>query len=73
MDNDQTQQQPDAREERKPLSECVQVDDLADTITIHGVRYSGALFASLGLGPIGQTFVIVSRHDGVVTLENRGA
>jgi hypothetical protein len=46
----------------------IQVDVANDIITIHGVRYAGALFAHLGFGPVGGTFKIVAREDGVVTL-----
>ncbi|MBE7420633.1 MAG: hypothetical protein HS128_23300 [Ideonella sp.] len=59
-------------EPAKRLSDCVNVDDQAGIITIHGIRYAAALFETLAIGPIGQTFVIVSRGDGTVCLENRG-
>lgn len=64
--------QPPEVPPRRRLSECVQIDDAADVITIHGFRYSGSLFEAMAFGATGQTFAVVSRADGVITLENRG-
>jgi hypothetical protein len=49
-------------------SEHVRVD--GDVVTIYGVRYSLALFSTLGFGPIGSRVELVARDDGVLTLRS---
>lgn len=44
-------------------------DEAAGTLTICGVKYSISLFETLAYGPIGGTFRIIGRADGVVTLQ----
>lgn len=45
------------------------LDMRLDTIQIYGLVYSLELFAKLALGPIGSTFRIVKREDGIITLQ----
>ncbi len=51
----------------------LQYDDNADELTIEGTRFAGEFFRQLGDGPlgvgIGETFRVVKREDGVVTLQ----
>lgn len=47
-----------------------QYDAQTDVLTIEGIRYSGTLFRQLGgLLPLHTQFVITSRGDGVIVLE----
>ncbi len=39
-----------------------------DVMTIEGIRYSGELFRSFGIAPIGALLRIVNRQDGVITV-----
>ena len=49
----------------------IKYDLFTDTLTIDGVRYSRTLFRAWALGglPLGQLFRIISRENGVVTIE----
>lgn len=44
------------------------IDEVTDTITLYGVRYSRKVFRTLGLGPIGTLLRMEKRDDGIVTL-----
>jgi hypothetical protein len=46
--------------------EPIEISD--GVVTICGVRYAFDLFKTLGIAPIGETFQIVSREDGVLVL-----
>ena len=54
---------------RAVISSNVQIDDISDTITIYGIRYSGELFRELGFAAAeGTRFEIGKRHDGTLIL-----
>lgn len=45
-------------------------DPAAQVLTIHGMRYSAALFQDLGgLLRVGQLFMVAERADGVLTIQ----
>lgn len=45
-------------------------DEAADVLTVEGIRYSGDMFRILGgMMPVGETFEIVARADGVLTVK----
>lgn len=45
-------------------------DAIANVYTINGIRYHGSMFCELGIDgmPIGSTFMLIERKDGVVTI-----
>lgn len=52
------------------LKDNIVIDDAMDTVTVFGIKYSGALFRSFGFGfNTEDYFRIAKREDGVITLE----
>lgn len=41
-----------------------------DILEVEGIKYAGVIFRSLGIGPIGSTFSICKRDDGILTLQS---
>jgi hypothetical protein len=54
---------------KQQIADFVSYDDQAQCFEIFGVRYAVDLFRNLGIGPVGATFRIMAREDGVVTLQ----
>lgn len=53
------------------LQNNIEIDPVGDTIEIHGIKYAGQLFRSLGgLLPTNTPFQVVRRDDGVLTIED---
>ena len=50
-------------------SDC-HYNPILDTYTIMGIKYSGELLRSFADGPFNHPFIIVSREDGYVTIED---
>jgi len=49
------------------LSDCVEIDNLEDTITICGVSYSGDLFRTFSMKAVeGELLSLGTRDDGVL-------
>jgi hypothetical protein len=47
----------------------VSIDCEARTIEIHGIRYAMDLFEAMAFSPVGTWVRILSREDGLVTLQ----
>jgi hypothetical protein len=49
----------------------IHIDMYSQTVKIYGVKYSLKIFESLGINgmPIGQTFKLISRENGDVTIQ----
>lgn len=45
-----------------------QYDEDTDVLTVEGIKYAGSVFRAFGIAPIGTTFKIVERKDGIVTV-----
>ncbi len=54
---------------RQQVGEFISYDDEGQWFEIFGVRYAVDLFRGLGVGPIGATFKVIAREDGVITLQ----
>jgi hypothetical protein len=55
---------------RVQIDNTISYDDQTDIVEIYGVRYAASLFRQLTIGPIGSTFRLVQREDGMVTLQS---
>ncbi len=54
----------------EPTDDRVQIDGRGEFVTIYGIRYAMSLFKEFGSGPLGSSFRIIRRGDGVVDLQS---
>jgi hypothetical protein len=52
-----------------PTKLALSYDEAGDVLTVEGTKYSGEVFRQFGFGTAGRWMRVLSRDDGVVTVE----